>query len=55
MLDDLLFLANKYSIKNPINIIKNTVEAIDLWKENAQFLNLENHLIESFAKDFIRF
>jgi hypothetical protein len=48
-------LADRYSIKNPMSIVKITEKAIDTWKENAKSLKLENHLIASISKDFVQF
>lgn len=51
-LDDILSIADKYTIKNPKGIIETIQNAIGLWTKNAIQLNIPDPIIESIQKDF---
>lgn len=51
-LADVLSIAEKYSIKNPLKIITSTQEKIKSWKINAIKLQIHERVIEGIMKDF---
>jgi serine/threonine-protein kinase HipA len=51
-LADVLSIAEKYSIKNPLKIITSTQEKIKYWKINAIKLQIHERIIEGIMKDF---
>lgn len=51
-LADVLSIAEKYSIKNPLKIITSTQEKIKYWKINAIKLQIHERVIEGIMKDF---
>lgn len=51
-LADVLSIAEKYSIKNPLKIITSTQEKIKFWKINAIKLQIHERVIEGIIKDF---
>ena len=51
-LTDILQIAEKYSIKNPKNIIENMQKGVEIWKRNAEELEISERVISSIMKDF---
>ena len=51
-LQDILGLAEKYTIKNVKGIIENTEKAMINWEKNAQELKISKRMIDSIKKDF---
>jgi serine/threonine-protein kinase HipA len=54
-LEDLLALADNYTIKNPERIIEDTQRAIGFWEETAHQLNIPAHIIANIKKGFHSF
>lgn len=53
--DDLLTIAETYTVKNPKQVIEKVVKGIELWLENAEKLGIPKHIIAAMQKDFVRF
>lgn len=51
-LADVLSIAEKYSIKNPLKIITSTQEKIKSWEINATKLQIHERVIKGIMKDF---
>jgi serine/threonine-protein kinase HipA len=51
-LNDILSIAEKYSIKNPKIIIENTQKAIGYWQLKAKEMNIAENIINGIKKDF---
>ena len=54
-MDDLLTIAETYTVKNPKQVIEKVVKGIELWLENAEKLGIPKHIIAAMQKDFVRF
>lgn len=51
-LNDILQIAEKYSIKNPKSVIENMQNGVKIWKKNAEDLGISERVIGSIMKDF---
>jgi len=54
-LDDLLIVADQFSIKNPKRIIRDVVESIADWKQEATELYIPEKVVSSIEKAFVLF
>ena len=54
-LEDILVIADKYTIKNAKGIIKEVQDVIPLWNEKAAELAIPDKIIASIRKDFMTF
>ena len=54
-LEDILIIADKYTIKNAKGIIKEVQDVIPLWNEKAQEVGIPDKIIASIRKDFMTF
>ena len=54
-LEDILVIADKYTIKNAKGIIKEVQDVIPLWNEKAQEVGIPDKIIASIRKDFMTF
>lgn len=54
-LEDLLAIAEKYTIKNARNIIQDVVSAIDFWHQATRDLRLPPGIADSIRKSFVTF
>jgi hypothetical protein len=52
VIEDLLKIAQKNTIKNPKNIIEETINAIVFWEEQARLIDIPNNIIKNIKKDF---
>ncbi len=53
-LDDVMTIADTYTIKNARNVILDIQEGIDFWNEKSIELALPEMIVQSIQKDFIR-
>jgi serine/threonine-protein kinase HipA len=54
-LNDIVEIAEKFSVKNPKSIIEKTQKGIEIWKQNAENLGFSERIVDSILKDFIVF
>ena len=54
-LEDILIIADKYTIKNAKGIIKEIQDVIPLWNEKAAEVGIPDKIIASIRKDFMTF
>lgn len=52
-LDDLLFIAKKYTIKNPKSIINQVVSAIPFWERKAIELEIPSKILNNMKNEFL--
>jgi serine/threonine-protein kinase HipA len=52
LLQDLISLADRYTIKNPKGILEKTQQAIAFWTKNARELNIAEKVVSNIMKDF---
>ncbi|NBA89201.1 type II toxin-antitoxin system HipA family toxin [Emticicia sp. CRIBPO] len=52
LLNDVLSIADKYTIKNARGIIEKTLNATDIWEQHAHELHIPGKIIESIKRDF---
>jgi len=55
LLEDILLIADSYTIKNPKGLIKQTQNAIKFWKETALNLCIPKQMMETILADFEMF
>lgn len=55
LLEDLLYIAEKYTIRNPKGIISEVVKATEEWPVLAVKLGIPNKIVDLIDKDFKRF
>lgn len=53
-LEDILTIADTYTIKNAKNVVKEVQKAQDFWNDRAKDLELPSNIIQSIEKDFVR-
>jgi serine/threonine-protein kinase HipA len=53
-LEDVLTIAETFTIKNPKKVIQEVQDAIDFWNAQANILNLPQQIIQSIHRDFVR-
>jgi serine/threonine-protein kinase HipA len=53
-LEDVLTIAETFTIKNPKKVIKEIQDAIAYWIEQAHELNLPTQIVQSIQRDFVR-
>jgi len=52
-LEDVLTIAETFTIKNPKKVIQEIQDAIAYWKDQAHELNLPSNIVQSIQRDFI--
>jgi serine/threonine-protein kinase HipA len=54
LFEDVLQIAQKFTIKNPKSIILTVQQGLDFWEQKAIELNIPRVIIQSIQKDFVR-
>ena len=54
LLEDVLQIAQKFTIKNPKSMILSVQQGLDFWEQKAIELNIPREIIQSIQKDFVR-
>jgi hypothetical protein len=52
-LEDVKFIAQKYTIRNYSAIVEEVQSGISFWKKSAKELGVSKKIIESIARDFV--
>lgn len=53
-LEDVLIIANTFTIKNARNVVKEIQDGIDFWNVKAKELELPGNIVKSIQRDFVR-
>jgi len=53
-LEDVLTIAETFTIKNPKKVIQEIQEAIAYWNDQANELNLPANMVQSVQRDFVK-
>jgi serine/threonine-protein kinase HipA len=53
-LEDVLTIAETFTIKNPKKVIQEIQDAIAYWNDQANVLSLPSNIVQSIQRDFVR-